>query len=150
LVDIFQALITVGLTLAVATPIFIIIGNLFLKKAFEIASSMIGDMLTKPAVSKAMGILGKKSGESRRNSAMENEIATSIINKTIGPYKLLITKVIGIDIDEMIEEYGAMEVLNTLQQFLPLLQQAGVKLPSIESLMGQGQQPQNSNRIGEI
>lgn len=97
-------------------------------------------------VKRGMSMIGKQSGEARRNKAVENQIANSVIQKTIGPYKIIIDKVLGIDIDGMVEEYGAMEVLNTLQRFLPMLKQAGVDLDIGKMIQGAlGGEGQNSN-----
>ena len=143
LTDVSLIIIIVASTVTIQTLLIVFLGNRFLKFAFD----KVQAVFAAPTMQKAFGILGGKSGESRRNKALESEIATGIINKMIGPFKLIIEKVVGINIDEMIEEYGAMEVLNTLQTFLPMLQKAGMNL-DLQSIIAQvtgQQQPQDSN-----
>ena len=145
--DISQTVITIAATVIVQSLLIVYIGNRFLK----FASNMLGKMLTEPTVAKAFGILGGKSGDSRRNKALENEVANNVISGTIGKFKPILG-MIGIDIDELIAKYGAMEVLGMVQTFLPMLKNAGVDVSSIMQgdiggLLDQvtGKTPQNSN-----
>lgn len=148
--DIFETVLTVALTVAIQTLLIVFLGNKFLKFAF----SKIGELFTQPVVAKAFGILGGKSGESRRNKALENEIAGSVIDSTIGKFKPILGA-LGIDIDDLIDRYGATEVLGMVNTFLPMLKNAGIDVGALmqggiggllEQATGQGQQqPQTSN-----
>lgn len=102
----------------------------------------------KGIVKRGMSILGKQSGESRRNKALENEIASGAVEALIGKWKIPLS-IIGVDLDDLMERYSPMELLNAVQTFLPMLKDVGI---DISQLMGQvtGQQegPQSSNKIG--
>jgi len=127
--DLLQLILTIVLTVVVQSIVGVLLGIRLLNVAFDKLSGFFG-----PAISRTFGEMGKKSGESRRNKALENKVATSIINKQIGPFKIIADKVLGLNIDELIDEYGAMEVLNMAQQFLPMLQGMGL---NPQELMGQ-------------
>jgi len=105
----------------------------------------------KGIVKQGMSILGKKSGESRRNKSLENKIASGVIENTIGKWKLPL-KIIGVDLDELLEEYEPLELLETLNTFLPLLKGAGVDITQLnpQSLISSGigtHIPQRSNSL---
>jgi len=140
--DILGVLITVVLTIVIQTLLIVFLGNKFLKYAFE----KIGEILSGPIISKAFGILGGKSGESRRNKALENEIASGAIENLIGKWKVPLS-IIGVDLDDLMSRYSPMELLGALQTFLPMLKNAGI---DVQSLIGQVTgEPQSSNsKIG--
>ena len=73
-----------------------------------------------PNVKKAFTILGNQSGEVRGLKAVENQISSAVLEKTIGDYKPL-ADTLGIDIDGMIEKYGATGVLNLINKVRPML-----------------------------
>jgi len=105
----------------------------------------------KGIVKQGMSILGKKSGESRRNKSLENKIASGVIENTIGKWKLPL-KIIGVDLDELLEEYEPLELLQTLNTFLPLLKGAGVDITKLnpQSLISSSAGthiPQRSNSL---
>ena len=78
----------------------------------EIFSSIV----TEPKVSKAFGILGKNSGEARANRATVDALAGDILNgPKFGALKVG-ASMLGIDIDNYIEEHGAIGTLQALQQ----------------------------------
>lgn len=149
MIDMFESILIIAATVILQSVVILVIGNRFLK----FAAQMVSKMFTEPTIAKAFGILGGKSGENRRNKALENEIASDVIGATIGKFKPILGA-IGIDIDDLIERYGAMEVLGMVNTFLPMLKNAGIDVSSLmqggiggllDQVTGQGQPPQTSN-----
>ena len=151
--DILTILLTVGVTVATQSVILVVIGNKFLKFAFK----KVGEIITAPTLQKAFGILGGKSGEARRNKALENEVASTVLESTIGKFKPILGA-IGLDLEDLIDRYGAVEVLGMANTFLPMLKNAGIDVSKMDignilggivgggGQQGQGQQqPQTTN-----
>lgn len=118
---IIQATLTIGITwiiIRLTIPKFI-------RGIMEEIAEMLENVFANPTVKKAYSILGGKSGESRRNKALENEIASGVFDKTIGKYKVILGA-IGIDLDSLMERYTPMELLAALETFAPMLQSFGL------------------------
>lgn len=86
-----------------------------------------------PNVKRAMTIMGKESGRVRAEKATTEAIATQVLdNPNIQGWKMIAKSALGIDLDEMIGEYGAVETLAALKQIGETL---GI---DIQSLLIQG------------
>jgi len=92
-----------------------------LEMTFEELGGLFGDIFEKPNVKRAMTILGKQSGAVRANQATVNDMATQIISGPKFAGLKLGAKALGVDIDSMIEEHGAMEVMAGAQQIAGML-----------------------------
>ena len=94
-------------------------GFRFFEKKLWVIVESIGEMfastISTPAVSKAMGILGKRSGEVRRDSAVVDQLASDVLSGPKMSALKMGASAIGIDIDEYIEEHGAVGTLQGLQ-----------------------------------
>lgn len=140
--DILETIIIVAATVGIQTLIIMALGNKFLKYAFD----KLQEAFTGPTVSKAFGILGGKSGEARRNRALENEIATGALDSILGKWKIPLS-IIGVDLDDLLERYSPMDLLGALQTFLPMLKSAGIDVSQlVGQVTGGTAPPQSSNR----
>jgi len=122
--------------------------KLFERRLYTIVDS-IGDMfsgiLTQPAVSRAMGILGSASGEVRGKNAMAEKLATDILNgPKFGALKMG-ASALGINIDDYIEENGAMNTITGLQSIAGAL---GININDILSSGAAGLTSPESNSGG--
>ena len=81
----------------------------------DVIGEMFASTISTPAVSKAMGILGKKSGEVRSQSAVVDQLATDVLSGPKFSAMKMGASAIGINIDEYIEEHGAVGTLQGLQ-----------------------------------
>lgn len=103
------------------------------------AFSLFGEIFEKPTVSRAMSIIGQKGGDSKSQREIQNKIAASFINKNYGLIKMLGEQMIGIDVDGLIEEYGAINILKAIREIAPQLGinindlTSGLKIPGISS-----------------
>ena len=130
------------------TGIFFVGLKLFEKRIYGIVDA-IGDIfseiLTKPAVSTAFGILGSASGEARGNRAMADKLATDILNgPKFGALKMG-ASALGINIDDYIEENGAMNTITGLQSIAGAL---GININDILSSGAVGLTSPESNSGG--
>lgn len=74
-------------------------------------------MFLDPQVKRASTILGKESGRVRAEKATTEDIAQQVLsNPQIQGWKMIAKTALGIDLDEMIEEHGAVETLAGLKQ----------------------------------
>lgn len=72
--------------------------------------------VTDPKVSRAMTILGKESGRVRAQEATTDALATRVLSgPALQGLKMAAKAALNIDVDEFIEEYGAVETLNGLK-----------------------------------
>lgn len=71
--------------------------------------------MTDPTVKKAFSIIGSQGGNTKAQGVIKDKIAKGYIQKNYGTLKILADKVLGIDVDEMIEDYGAENVLSAVQ-----------------------------------
>ena len=97
-----------------------------------------------PTVSKAFGIIGSQGGEAKAVKHLQGKLATSFIDNNYGELKMLAETVLGIDIDEMIQDYGAPTVIKTIQSFLPLLKGSGNSGGFLDGLLGKGHNSRGS------
>lgn len=72
-------------------------------------------------VKRAMTIIGKQGGDTKAQNAIKSRVAKAFINKNYGVYKIAAEKLIGLDVDELIEDYGAENIISALKDFLPSL-----------------------------
>lgn len=139
--DILATILTIVLTSVLTGIIMYMALNYTLNKF----GGSILEFFDKGIVKQGMSILGKKSGESRRNKALENEIALGVVENTIGKWKIPLS-LVGIDLEELMEKYEPMELLGALNTFLPMLQGAGIDVKGLMgNITGQPGQGQGSN-----
>jgi len=113
-----DVLLTSVLTLSGFSVILFAGFRFFEKRIYGIVDSiaeLFTESLTQPAVSRAMGILGKASGESRSNSAIVDKLATDVLSGPKFSAMKMGASAIGINIDDYIEEHGAVGTLQGLQ-----------------------------------
>lgn len=82
----------------------------------------------KDTVKRAMSIVGKMGGDTKSVNAIKNTMAKGFIEQNYGLIKMVADQVLGIDADEMIERYGAENILTAIQQLAPKL---GIDLSSV-------------------
>jgi len=85
-----------------------------------IAETLSG-IFEKPTVKKAFSVLGKRSAEVQKGNRMVDAIAGDVLNSPKIKGLKMAASAIGLDIDSYIEEYGAVDTLQALQQFAPML-----------------------------
>ncbi len=109
---------TTVLTSVSFTVILLIGFRFFEKRLYGIVDSiaeLFTEALTQPAVSRAMGVLGKKSGEARSNTAIVDKLASDVLSGPKMNALKMGASAIGIDIDDYIQEHGAVGTLQGLQ-----------------------------------
>ena len=113
----------------------------------DAVGDIFSEILSKPAVKTAFGILGSKSGEVRGQSALADKLATDILSgPKFGALKMG-ASALGINIDDYIEEHGAMNTITGLQSIAGAL---GININDVISgglsqMGGEGQQSDGSN-----
>ncbi len=121
------------LTIAIPLVVYIItsiIGYRLLLKTMDERIQMaidgvgeaLGEIFEKPLVKQSMSMLGQASGKARGDSVMMDKIATDILS---GPkfagLKTAAKIGLGIDIDQYIEEDGAVKTLENMQGLASLV-----------------------------
>ena len=84
-------------------------------------TDVILENVTSPMAKRAMSILGKQSGEVRGQTAMVDRIAGDVLS---GPKFAAIkmgASALGLDIDNYVEEHGAMQTLQAMQSVAGML-----------------------------
>jgi len=99
-------------------------GNAIVKNIGEGLNELLGTEVVK----RGMSIIGKQGGDTKAVNAIKNKLAKGAINKNYGMIKILAEQVVGIDVDELIEEYGAENILTAVSQLGPKL---GIDISSI-------------------
>lgn len=82
-------------------------------------------------VKRGYSLMGKAGGDSKAQSAIQNKLAKGFIDKNYGLIKIAADKIFGVDVDELIEEYGAVNIIQAIQQIAP---QMGVDLSNLGDL----------------
>lgn len=90
----------------------------------------INEMFAQPMVKRAMSFIGRKGGDALSQKNLANKVASGYIKKNYGALKMLGEQVLGIDVDDMIEEYGAENILAVVQKYAPQLGLMGEKKTS--------------------
>jgi len=91
-----------------------------------------------PTVKKGFSLAGKLGGDTKAIGNIQAKMATGFINKNYGTLKMVAQEVLGIDVDDMIETYGAANVIKAVQGLGGLLPAGG----NLGSLFGGN--PQNN------
>jgi hypothetical protein len=73
-----------------------------------------------PNVKRAMSIIGSQGAENRDLKLAEEHFSSQVIDSQIGDIKPLLQNFLGIDLDEMIEKYGASNILKLINKYLPM------------------------------
>jgi len=120
----------------------------------EKLSEVLGEAIN-PIVKKGFSLAGSLGGSAKAKKELSNELAKSFINKNYGSIKMLAENVLDMDVDDIIDRYGASTVMNTIQDFLPMLQGkggGGGGLSGLLSGLGSRQKGHNSesNQVPEM
>lgn len=101
------------------------VGYILLKRYINAVVDQIADLLTEifqgGPVKHAMSVMGQKSGESKKQKAMVDKIATQVLDSPNLAGLKMLGKQLGIDVDAMVEEEGAVETLSGIQQLAGML-----------------------------
>ena len=115
------------MTSYVTTGLMTIVLILFGIVAYVVARKMINDTVgffldsfseifeTTP-VKKAMSVLGKKSAESRVEKKLVDDMATKVLSSPQAQAVKMALSAIGIDAEEYIEQYGAVQTIAAARQ----------------------------------
>lgn len=112
--------------LVILSIILPIIAQLLLLKKFgsDLSGAIEGIFsgeLSQPMVKKAMTVIGKMGGDRQSVNSIKNKLAKGAISKNLGLIKILAEKFVGIDFDELVDEYGAENILTAVQELAPKL-----------------------------
>jgi len=118
----------------VTNIIAIVIGYIFITRRYipkliqnvlndvgENLSESIKEIFVNPTVKKGFTLAANLGGEAVQVKAVEKKLAEGALDTQLGGLKIIAKQVLGIDIDEMVEEYGATAVLQAANNFLPML-----------------------------
>jgi hypothetical protein len=106
------------------------------------------EIFADPNVKRAMTIMGKESGKVRAEKATTEAIAKQVLdNPNIQGWKMIAKTALGIDLDEMIGEYGAVETLAALKQIGETM---GINIPELitQGTKGLNTTTESSNTTG--
>lgn len=123
------ALLIVGVEIISGTVGFIA-AKWYIRNSLLEVGDLLSGIFEKPTVKKAYSILGSKSAESRQESALGEQMALDVINSEKFAGIKLAAKGIGIDVDEYIEDHGA---ISTLKQASSLAGMLGINLEQVLS-----------------
>jgi len=68
-----------------------------------------------PTMKKGFSLAGSLGGDAKSVKSIQNKVAKGFINENYGGLKMLAEKMVGIDVDELIEDYGAANVIKAIQ-----------------------------------
>lgn len=120
----YELIIAIACQIMAIIALFIYVDRRYLpnliQNVIDDVSEEFKSTFAEPNVKKAFSILGKQSGDARSVRAVQDNIATNVIDQQLGGLKMIAGQ-LGFDVDEMIEQYGATSVLQGIQQFLPMV-----------------------------
>ncbi|MFX1476238.1 MAG: hypothetical protein ACFFCO_12285 [Promethearchaeota archaeon] len=116
----------------------------------EKLSGVLSDAIT-PTVKKGFSMAGSLGGEAKAAKELQNRMAKGFIDTNFGELKMLAEQVLGIDVEDLMDQYGAPTVLKAVQGFLPMLQgKGGGGLGGLLSGFGSRQKGHNSSGVPEM
>ena len=118
--SLYYLLITVA-SLAVLQVLNIIILRKFGNSIIENIGQGLNTVMGSENVKRAMSIIGKQGGNAKAVNAIKDKMAKGFINKNYGLIKIVAERLGGIDVDELIDDYGAENILSAVQQLAPQL-----------------------------
>lgn len=74
-----------------------------------------------PVVKRSMGIAGKMGGDVKAVGAIKKRMSKAFIDKHYGMLKIAADKILGINVDDLIDEYGAENILTAVSELGPRL-----------------------------
>jgi len=86
-----------------------------LQNVLDSLGGVFSEIFEKPAVSRAMTVLGKKGGEARAETAVVGKIASDVLNGPKFAGLKMAASALGLDIDSYIEEHGALATIQAMQ-----------------------------------
>lgn len=121
------------LTIVIQTSIIIALGyfayRFLAKKISETIEVIVETLFAQPMVKGSMSVLGKKGAEAKHDKERVERIATQVLD---GPqlqgWKTIAKTALGIDVDEMIAEEGAVNTLTALKSIGDTL---GIDIPGL-------------------
>lgn len=81
----------------------------------------LNEQFINPTTKRAMSIVGKMGGDAKAVNAIKGKLAKGFIDQNYGVIKIVAEKVLGVDVDDLIDEYGAGNILTAIQDFAPKL-----------------------------
>lgn len=87
-----------------------------INETIEGFTDMFLNIFEREPVKHAMSVLGKKSGQSRSQKAIVDEVAKGIIDSPKFTTMKMAAEALGIDIDSMIEKHGAMGTITAFRE----------------------------------
>jgi hypothetical protein len=114
-------------------------GSQFAEKLNEQLGSLIS-----PVVKKGFSLAGSLGGEAKATKELQGRLAKNFIDTNYGEIKMVAERVLNIDVDELIEDYGAPTVIKAIQGFLPIFQGGGGK-GLLGGLLGGKNNPRSGN-----
>ena len=88
---------------------------------FKMIGREISAVFNNPAIKAVLGSWGKQGGDKTAIGEIKNKMAKGYIDKNLGLIKIAADKVLGINVDDMLEEYGAENIITAIQQLAPKL-----------------------------
>jgi microsomal dipeptidase-like Zn-dependent dipeptidase len=132
---VLDIILTVGLQSVILVVLGFFAYRFLARQINDTISAIVENFFSEPLVKQSMSVLGKKSGEVRAEKATVDKMAKQVLNSpNLAGYKMLGKQLLGIDVDEMIDEEGAM---NTIAGLRTLAQALGI---DITQMIGQGLQ----------
>lgn len=101
-----------------------------------------------PVVKRGMSIAGKMGGDAKAISHIQNKVATGFLNQNYGTLKMLGEQVLGLDIDGLIEDYGAANVIKAFQGFQGLVK--GNPSGLLGGVLGGARRHNSPNHVPEM
>jgi len=95
-------------------------GTQFAEKLNEQLGSLIS-----PVVKKGFSLAGSLGGEAKAVKELQNRITTEYLDKNFGEYKMLAQEIFGVDVDGLLEEYGAPTVVKAISGLAGIIGQGG-------------------------
>jgi len=78
-----------------------------------------------PTVSKAFGIIGSQGGTAKATKELQGKMAKGFLNNQMGELRMLGEQVLGLDFDDLIDQYGATTVMKAVGGFMGAMQGKG-------------------------
>ena len=151
----WDVVLTASLTTVMVCTCLIIVLKVF---GSQLAGELTGfsedlnELLGSEGVKRAMSIIGGKGGDSRSQKIIKNKLAEGFIEKNYGLLKMAGEQILGIDVDDMIEQYGAENVIQAITSISGSLG-IDIKNMNVEDLMGslqKGLNSGNASNTGEL
>lgn len=109
------------LTVVLQTGIFFLLLRKFGNSLILNIAEGLKEIFEKPTVKRGFALMGSLGGDARAQKNIEATLAKGFIDKNYGLIKMMGEKVLGLDVDDLIEEYGPENIIGAMQNLLPKL-----------------------------